>query len=119
MGSSSSFIVRYPILLSIGENERICFDLGFLQFRQLVQAHYGSSVIYLTHFRLRLYLTYFYLADFFVLLKQEFHPVKYGYSNSRNRLAATGTRVSYGIIQFYLPSDRGDVPALTPAEAGT
>ena len=25
----------------------------------------------------------------------------------------------YGIIQCYLPPDRGDIPALTPAEAGT
>jgi len=25
----------------------------------------------------------------------------------------------YGITQSYLPPDRGDIPALTPAEAGT
>ena len=25
----------------------------------------------------------------------------------------------YGITQCYLPPDRGDIPALTPAEAGT
>jgi len=25
----------------------------------------------------------------------------------------------YGITQYYLPPGRGDIPALTPAEAGT
>ena len=30
-----------------------------------------------------------------------------------------GTRVPYGITQFYLPPGRGDIPAFTPAEAGT
>ena len=30
-----------------------------------------------------------------------------------------GTRVSYGVTQFYLPPNRGDIPAITPAEAGT
>ena len=32
---------------------------------------------------------------------------------------ATGTHMPYGIIQCYLPPDRGDIPAFTPAEAGT
>ena len=32
---------------------------------------------------------------------------------------ATGTRVPYRIAQCYLPSDRGDIPAFTPGEAGT
>jgi len=32
---------------------------------------------------------------------------------------ATGTRMPYGITQCYLPPDRADIPALTPAEAGT
>ena len=32
---------------------------------------------------------------------------------------ATGTHVPYGITQCYLPSGRGDIPAFTPAEAGT
>jgi len=27
--------------------------------------------------------------------------------------------VSYGITQYYLPPSRGDIPAFTPAEAGT
>jgi len=27
--------------------------------------------------------------------------------------------MAYGITQCYLPPDRGDIPALTPAEAGT
>ena len=34
-------------------------------------------------------------------------------------LTAAGTHMPYGITQCYLPPDRGDVPALTPAEAGT
>ena len=34
-------------------------------------------------------------------------------------LAATGAHVSYGITQCYLPPGKGDVPVLTPAEAGT
>ena len=32
---------------------------------------------------------------------------------------ATRTRIPYGITQCYLSPDRGDIPALTPAEAGT
>ena len=32
---------------------------------------------------------------------------------------ATGTHVPYGITQSYPPPGRGDIPALTPAEAGT
>ena len=32
---------------------------------------------------------------------------------------ATGTRMPYGITQCYPPPDRGDIPTLTPAEAGT
>jgi len=27
--------------------------------------------------------------------------------------------MSYGITQYYLPPGRGDIPAFTPAEAGT
>jgi len=34
-------------------------------------------------------------------------------------LTATGTHMPYGITQCYLPSGRGDIPAVTPAEAGT
>ena len=34
-------------------------------------------------------------------------------------LTATGTHVPYGITQYYLPPGRGDIPAFTPAEAGT
>ena len=33
--------------------------------------------------------------------------------------AATGTHMPYRIIQCYLPPDGGDIPAFTPAEAGT
>ena len=29
------------------------------------------------------------------------------------------THIPYGIIHCYLPPGRGDIPALTPAEAGT
>ena len=34
-------------------------------------------------------------------------------------LTTTGTYMPYGITQCYLPPDRGDIPADTPAEAGT
>jgi len=37
----------------------------------------------------------------------------------RSRHTATGTHVPYGITQRYLPPGRGDIPAFTPAEAGT
>jgi len=30
-----------------------------------------------------------------------------------------GTHMPYGITQCYLPPDRGNIPDLTPAEAGT
>jgi len=42
---------------------------------------------------------------------------KEGYSSCR--LTATGTHVPYGITQCYLSPSRGDIPAFTPAEAGT
>ena len=32
---------------------------------------------------------------------------------------AAGTRMPYRITQCYLPLDRGDIPAFSPAEAGT
>ena len=41
------------------------------------------------------------------------------YSSSQGCHTATGTHMLHGIIQCYLPPDRGDIPALTPAEAGT
>jgi len=41
------------------------------------------------------------------------------YSSSQGCHTATGTHVPHGITQCYLPPDRGDIPALTPAEAGT
>jgi len=31
---------------------------------------------------------------------------------------AAGTHIPFGITQCYLPPGRGDIPALTPAEAG-
>jgi len=37
----------------------------------------------------------------------------------RRRLTATGTHVPYGITQYYLLPGRDDIPAFTPAEAGT
>ena len=40
-----------------------------------------------------------------------------GYSSLQH--TATGTHVPYGITQCYLPPGRGDMPAFTPAEAGT
>ena len=41
------------------------------------------------------------------------------YSSSQGCHTATGTHMPHGITQCYLPPDRGDIPALTPAEAGT
>ena len=41
------------------------------------------------------------------------------YSSSQGCHNTTGTHVPHGIIQCYLPPGRGDIPALTPAEAGT
>ena len=34
-------------------------------------------------------------------------------------ITATGTHMPYGITQCYLAPNRGDIPAFTPAEAGT
>ena len=34
-------------------------------------------------------------------------------------ITATGTHLPYAITQCYLPPGRGDIPAFTPAEAGT
>ena len=34
-------------------------------------------------------------------------------------LTTTGTHMPYRITQCYLPPNRGDIPAFTPAEAGT
>jgi len=41
------------------------------------------------------------------------------YSSSQSCRTATGTHRPYGITLCYLPSDRGDTPALTLAKAGT
>ena len=41
------------------------------------------------------------------------------YSSLQGCHTATGTHMPHGITQCYLPPGRGDVPALTPAEAGT
>ena len=35
------------------------------------------------------------------------------------RKTPTGTHLPYGITQYYLPLGRGNIPAFTPAEAGT
>jgi len=40
------------------------------------------------------------------------------YSSSQGCHTATGTHMPHGITQFYLPPGRGDIPALTSAEAG-
>jgi len=41
------------------------------------------------------------------------------YSSSLSRPTATGTHMPLGITQCYLPPGGGDIPAVTPAEAGT
>jgi len=41
------------------------------------------------------------------------------YSSSQGCHTATGTHMPHGITQRYLPPGRGDIPTLTPAEAGT
>ena len=41
------------------------------------------------------------------------------HSSSQGCHTATGTHIPHGITQCYLPPGRGDIPALTPAEAGT
>ena len=46
-------------------------------------------------------------------LKKELKPLVH------SRLSTARTRMSYGITPFYLPPDRGAIPAITPAEAGT
>jgi len=39
--------------------------------------------------------------------------------SSHSAGTATGTHMQYGITQYYLPPGRGDIPAVTSAEAGT
>ena len=41
------------------------------------------------------------------------------HSSSQGCHTVTGTHMPHGITQCYLPPSRGDIPALTPAEAGT
>jgi len=41
------------------------------------------------------------------------------YSSSQGCYTATGTHMPRGITQCYLPPGRGDISALTPAEAGS
>ena len=43
----------------------------------------------------------------------------YSILQAKPAITATGTHIPYGIIQCYLPPGRGDIPAFTPAEAGT
>ena len=51
------------------------------------------------------------------------YKVKYRYANIAFRSltchTATGTHMPYGMTQCYLPPNRGDITAFTPAEAGT
>ena len=48
------------------------------------------------------------------------HPIMIVYSSSQGCHTATGTHTPHGITQCYLPPGRGnDIPALTPAKAGT
>ena len=57
-----------------------------------------------------------------VYLTLLFHCVHYYYYIAVCSLTchtATGTHMPYRITQCYLPPNRGDIPAVTPAEAGT
>ena len=45
--------------------------------------------------------------------------IRYGVQQFVTSLTATGTHTSYVITWCNLPPDRGDIPGLTPAEAGT
>ena len=40
-------------------------------------------------------------------------------SKSKQSMAVSDSPHRYGITQYYLPPGRGDIPAVTPAEAGT
>jgi len=44
---------------------------------------------------------------------------KAGITVRGSHLTATGNHMPYEITQCYLPPDRGDFPAFTPAKAGT
>ena len=46
-------------------------------------------------------------------------PGEQVYSSSQGCHTATRTHMPHGITQCYLPPGRGDIPAVTPAEAGT
>ena len=43
----------------------------------------------------------------------------YSSLQAKPAITATGTHIPDGITHCYLPPDRGDIPAFTPAEAGT
>ena len=43
----------------------------------------------------------------------------YSSLQAKPAITATGNHVPCGITQCYLPPGRGDIPAFTPAEAGT
>ena len=53
------------------------------------------------------------------MIRVELKKLNTGIAIHETVFIATGTRVSYGIAQFYLPPYRGDIPALTPAKAGS
>jgi len=45
--------------------------------------------------------------------------IRYGVEQFATSLTATGTHMPYRITWCYLPPDRGNIPALTAAKAGT
>jgi len=51
-----------------------------------------------------------------IVSRGQFSSSKEAYSSlCYKHRTATGTHVSYGITQCYLPPGRGDIPAITPA----
>jgi len=117
-----------------------CLEGHFLGIRRGVELHYEEVTFLLRlqtfFFIIVTFLTffnvfYFYLNVFYIYdLRRSMHnntintyKVKATYMDIAVRSltchTATRTHMPYRITQRYLPPDRGDIPAFTPAEAGT
>ena len=95
-----------------GEYECITNVALFTSIRQMAgnYVHATHSLFY-----------YAYYADIFSLVANQvnYTDIATGVSSQDTCLTATGTHMPYGITQYYLPLGKGDIPAFTPAEAGT